>query len=448
MQTNYSQIQSLLQELQNFVQLKSQNAMSLKKLHEMHLSRLITVQGELHKVIDLMADRTRAELEANVKILQDELDNEIEKAEKSYSDLINLWNKSTHQSNENENTFKGQETHIHEFVAYKQCLNMMDEAESLMNSNKEDFSVRFDIHSKVKAKLYDLQKLGFVYRYPYLHPGKNITGIDLVYRKCGKKEFNARHESDKQGCHITDVCQLPNGYLVLLDDDNDNLKFVNSDYQVVGICPLKYPRGITHLDGNKVAASVEHIARKSTLQVMQVAKTVKHGKEVAKVFLREKIQLQHYCGMIVHKLGQLFVGDGNNVYLYSIQGEFLKTLYEYTDGYTKYSFAVNRDGTRVYIPDTDNDRLITVDQNGQVVSVFKDEELKNTACVCFAFNGSVFVCGESTKKIIQVDIEGREKLASIESKTETPMKTMWFNRERNELVIGSSSDFITVLYMQ
>ncbi|XP_052807097.1 uncharacterized protein LOC128236254 [Mya arenaria] len=433
-------VHQMLMELDNVKRLKLENHASLHKLYDLHLQSIARMRAEIIGILDAMEENTRHELKANLDILDGDIERDIHQAELMQQDLKSFIEKIDSKYNE-------QEAEI--FVTYRQCLKKIEEAEKLIQPHSEEYTITFDFNTKIKEKLIEYKKLGFVHRSPDLHPDLPMEGVDLSYKKYGRKDFSIRVQTDKRECHITDMCQLANGYVVLLDDDNDNLKFVNSDYRVVGVCPLKYPRGVCNVKENRLAVSVSHIDRKSDIQFIKVYKTVgSDTTERAKCKLGKKISLQHYCGMIVHRNNHLFIGDGNNVYMYDMSGEFLETIYEYDSGFTKYTFAVDREGSRIYIPDNDNDRLITIDNRGNLTSMFQDENLKDTTCVCSAFNGTVFVCGESAAKVIQIDNEGKQRISLTEVKMQSPLKAMWFNSERNELILGSSNDHITVLLMK
>jgi len=435
-----SDVTNTQQSLESHKLSKQYNKEALTQLYQHHLQDIAHMRAEINAVLDKLEENTIAELNANLKVLHADLMADALQVHQTQCTLTELYQKFLAMYDKSDAEM---------FIAYRQCINELEDAENLIKAEQHQYTLTLDFNTRIIEKLSELKKLGFVHRFPDQHPGLCVQGVDLAYKKYGRKEYNIRVDTDERDCHITDICQLPNGYVVLLDDDNDNLKFLNSEYEVVGHVELKYPRGVCSVKDNQVAVPVSHVDRKSDIQFITVKKCVNHdGSEKAKCTKDRMIHLRHYCGMVICRNDKLYVGDGSSVHVYDLNGEFLQTIYVYESGFTPYSFALDNEGARIYIPDHDNDRVITIDTDGNMLNTFSDENLHKTTCVCQASNGTVFVCGEEATKVIQMDAEGRQSLAITEVKMSTPVKAMWFNRHRNELVIGSSSDKITVLLMK
>ncbi|XP_052237735.1 uncharacterized protein LOC127849052 [Dreissena polymorpha] len=130
-----------------------------------------------------------------------------------------------------------------------------------------------------------------------------------------------------------------------------------------------------------------------------------------------KLQLSHKCVGIAHHEDALYVTFGTALYQYTLNGNLVKELYEDTTGYnTVYSCAVNLKSDKIYVTSLHKHSLLTLDKDGNAISTFTDIDLKGPQGVHVTPSGQVLVCGETTHTIIQVDSDGKKKLATLATK--------------------------------
>ncbi|XP_052235845.1 uncharacterized protein LOC127847755 isoform X2 [Dreissena polymorpha] len=130
-----------------------------------------------------------------------------------------------------------------------------------------------------------------------------------------------------------------------------------------------------------------------------------------------KIQLPHRCVGIARHEGDLYVTSGRALYQYTLTGTLVKKLYEYTTGDdTVYSCAVNLTDDKIYVTNQHTHQLLTLAMDGTVISTFTDIDLKGPRGVHVTTRGQVLVCGDKSNARIQVDNEGKKKLATLATK--------------------------------
>ncbi|KAH3768841.1 hypothetical protein DPMN_170057 [Dreissena polymorpha] len=68
--------------------------------------------------------------------------------------------------------------------------------------------------------------------------------------------------------------------------------------------------------------------------------------------------------------------------------------------------ALSPRADRIYIINTGQHKLITLDRNGKVLSEFTDSDLQSPLDVHVTYGGQVLICDREPCTIIQVDHEG------------------------------------------
>ncbi|XP_052250461.1 uncharacterized protein LOC127857617 [Dreissena polymorpha] len=139
-----------------------------------------------------------------------------------------------------------------------------------------------------------------------------------VFTLNGKSVHNVKMPSDSNTCRITAVCALPNGQVLVSDSDNNKVKLLNQQYQVVS--HLDFRGGLIQdmclITPTEVAVAV-HEVQFITVSQSQLAKG-------------RKLNLQHRCCGIAHHQGDLYTCSGNALYKYKSSGKLVCRLYQDT----------------------------------------------------------------------------------------------------------------------
>jgi hypothetical protein len=66
--------------------------------------------------------------------------------------------------------------------------------------------------------------------------------------------INVQLDRDKYTCTISDICQLPDGRILLTDEENENVKMLDVNYNVIDSCELySAPTEICCVSRNEIA---------------------------------------------------------------------------------------------------------------------------------------------------------------------------------------------------
>ncbi|KAH3895955.1 hypothetical protein DPMN_020124 [Dreissena polymorpha] len=138
-------------------------------------------------------------------------------------------------------------------------------------------------------------------------------------------KHNVRIPSDKVVCDIRGICVLPDGQVLVVDSNNNNVKLLNQQYQAVSHWDVNaWPFDICLITPSEVAVAVNT----SYIHEVQFI-TVNQGKLVP----GRKFQLQHECTGIAHHYGDLFVTSGQELYKYTLNGKLICRLYQDRSAY-------------------------------------------------------------------------------------------------------------------
>ena len=83
---------------------------------------------------------------------------------------------------------------------------------------------------------------------------------------------------------------------------------------------------------------------------------------------------------------------------------------------------------------------------GSNFASLSDNDLEGPSGICVAGNGSVLICGEHSNAVLQVDKEGKQKLATLVNMNTTAKRAemLWFDRDKRQLIVGQDNNRILV----
>ncbi|KAH3879462.1 hypothetical protein DPMN_003365 [Dreissena polymorpha] len=164
-------------------------------------------------------------------------------------------------------------------IAHYKCLDKIQQCEIYMNENFSDelFSVKY--LSKYKVRIF----------------------------------------RDSDTCSINAVCALPDGQVLIADCQNDKVKLLNQQYQVVS----HWGVNVTLWDMCLITPSEAAVAL-GDHGVMFITVTQ------SKLVPGRRLQIQHDCTGIAHHEGDLFICSFTALYKYSLSGTLVCRLYEDT----------------------------------------------------------------------------------------------------------------------
>ncbi|KAH3776079.1 hypothetical protein DPMN_177492 [Dreissena polymorpha] len=260
---------------------------------------------------------------------------------------------------------------------------------------------------------------------------------DQVFTVQGKSEYNVRIPSDSGNCYITAICVLSSNQILVADNNNKCVKLLDQQYKVVAHCDLNaHPNDMCQITPSEVAVTV---IKNMTYEVQFVSVNGGHL-----VIGRKLQQFQHAFNGIAHDQRDLYLTSGNALYKYSMRGDFIKKLYEDTaDEDTVSNCAVNQTGDKILFTSLNDHKVITLARDGTILHTFTDPDLKWPHGIHVTAQGQMLVCGEGSNTILQLDCEGRKKLATLATSSDElsyPL-SVCYNRSTASIIVGQSGPY-------
>lgn len=403
-----------IRDTKDFKQLQEATAKQVEKLKTItkDRERLVHSFKDISDNIQTELDEFHDKLAKLLRKLHTNATQQLEKISNNVNVKLNNDIGSCNEENETAMTLlkimKDEEDHpeTSAFIAYKKCkdklLDMYDMTETM---TKDDIKIIFEANTKLEAFLNSLTMLGDI-----------KTGLDNcdsgkqanVYQITAKKEHLIAISSDRMANEIWGSCQLPDGSFVIIDTKNQKVKLLTEQFgirNVMDISPM-YPNDVSYVGESVVAVSAGGGNGRHEVWYIDTRNDL--------LVLSERLKFDHICGGIVFRNGLLYLASATDLYVYTRNGKLVEKLYSDTSGHLNiFHFAVSYDGQRIYLTNMDRHQLITLDGQGNRLVTFSDLELKRPTGVCVAANRTVFVCSYDKATVIQVDANGRRKLATI-----------------------------------
>ena len=276
---------------------------------------------------------------------------------------------------------------------------------------------------------------------------------DHVYTILDRQWYCVRLETDEKDCEVSGLCQLVDGYVIVVDSANCNAKMLDDEagYAVMAHCNLpEFPRDVCVIGDTEVAVTVSEVVEmnRSIKNEIHFLGLIDGNLEATKV-----LKMPHLCRDIAHHQGHLYVSDCNTIYKYTTGGQLVKKIYQNKSGEcTIERMVISNDGSRLHITNRDANQLLTMDVEGRHVTSLEDVDIALPTAMCVSkVSGHVFLCGQWSNTIIQVEKDGRRKLTTLaieEDGVEFPQTAM-FDSHASAVVLGQwESDHILVLKLK
>ncbi|XP_052778629.1 uncharacterized protein LOC128216077 [Mya arenaria] len=247
---------------------------------------------------------------------------------------------------------------------------------------------------------------------------------------------------DKCQCNIYGLCEMPSGEFVIADRDNCKVKLLDKEYRVIDHCDVPWnPWGVCHIDGNEVAVSVytDNTNRRGLYFINST-----NGKFVT----TRKLSFTHECFGAAHHGGKLYISSSTALYVYTLSGKKVKTLYEEkSGGRTVMKCVISNDGETIYITNYGTHQLITLDKNGNLLASLTDPYMTYPTGVHVTPAGHVFVCCFDSDAVMQVDKDGKKKLATLARERDGVYGPydLFFSSRTSSLIVGGWKDTLLVI---
>ncbi|KAH3891018.1 transcription intermediary factor 1-alpha-like [Dreissena polymorpha] len=416
-------IQTILEEVKKLENHWNTNMLTVQASYDKLLDEIRDTRQTINIILDKIEKNTIQELDDKMTSLKASIKTDLDNCIKLKNELKQL----SGAINDIIDKGKAELT----FIASKKCLEQVKQSETYLkeNSVQVESSLTFQADSDVPQYLSKLSGLGKI-----VLSTKEIFVLgdpDQVFTVQGKSEYNVHLPSDSRICTIIAICVLSDDEILVADQDNKRVKLLNHQYQVVGHCDLTgYPMDMCKITPSEVAVAVKNFE----VQFVSV-----NGGQLVK---GRKLQFQHRCYGIAHNLQDLYLTSWKSLYKYSMNGTLLNKVYEDTsDKCTELKCAVSPSGDKIFVIHHSYE-VLTLATDGTVLHTFTDPDLQKPYSIHVTDLGQVLViCGRSSKTIIQLDGEGKKKLATLASEWDGlayPV-SVYFYRSTASIIVGQTA---------
>jgi hypothetical protein len=229
---------------------------------------------------------------------------------------------------------------------------------------------------------------------------KPTKTADNLFQIKGNQSYNVKVKSDNDSCNVKSACCMEDGTIILVDGFNVKLKQLDRyNYTVTDYCDLpRQPWQVCMINNTQVAVT---IPSKEEVHFISLERNMK---------TTNKLKTDFSCTGLAYANNNLYIADNDtSVYMYTLSGRKLNQFSNDQSGHRLfsdiYSLAVRQDATRIYVADWYNG-LIVLDNNGQIITSFNDEQLKAANCCYLTEAGSVLVSGDYSNNVLQLTCDG------------------------------------------
>ncbi|XP_052818038.1 uncharacterized protein LOC128244063 [Mya arenaria] len=329
------------------------------------------------------------------------------------------------------------------YIAYRKSQDMILQANDHLRSIStiECYNVTLQANNHIEELLSAKKTFGAIEEQTVMTKQRkdSLSDPNPVISVAEYKEYNVKLRNDKHRCCNYGVCELPSGEFIIADQDNCNVKLLDKEYRVLDHCDIpEKPWDVCHIGGNEVAVCVyNRNADRRGLNFINATK--------GKFLSTRKLSFSHECVAAAHHGGQLYIFSCTALYVYTMLGK--KKLYKVESWcITVEKSTISHDGKTIYITNNIRDQLITLDNNGKKLASFTDPDMIEPTGIHVTPSRHVFVCCRDSGTVLQVDKDGKKKLATLARKEDGVYGPCdLFFSIRTSLIVGGEIDTLLVI---
>ncbi|KAH3754153.1 uncharacterized protein LOC127847097 [Dreissena polymorpha] len=418
-------IQRILKKMKRLQDNQDASIQYVQSSYDEQLHTIQETRREINAALDTIEQKTLKEMKETLTKLQASSKSDVDKCNRFMDELKRLRDAIHDISDKSKQELS--------FIATRKCKDKIEQSETFLqeNSLQVKVSITFQPNSDIAQYLSKLSGLGKIE-----HSTKTLKLQDnpnKIITVQGKFVHNVKISSDSKVCSIIAICVLPDKEVLVIDSNNNKVKLLDQEYQVV-----------SHWSATAWASDMCLIAPSEVAVTLNATHKNIHEIQFITVNNRQlvtgsKLQLPHlYRGIAFHH-GYLYVTADTALYKYTMNGKLVCKMYEdNTDSYTVNRCAVSPTGDRLYITNSSQHKLLTLARDGSVLATFIEPALQSPRGVHVTPAGQVLVSGLGSSTILQVDSEGRRRLATLATQEDGVLKPMSVcnNRYTASLIVG------------
>ncbi|XP_052778521.1 uncharacterized protein LOC128215961 [Mya arenaria] len=418
---------------------RCKNRAFLRKIRTAIVNEIKAIRKKINGILDKMEKTTVQELDRLVADQELYIKEDMESCTQMHDELKTILDDIQRKDSPSEPSL---------YIGFRKCEEKVKQANAnLQNmSNVVQYDMTFCKNKGIEDNLSPMKTFGELIGSNVLVKQvlRSLIPRDHVFATQNYKKYNVKMSSDKNKCNIEGLCELPGGEIVISDYWNCKLKLLDKEYRVVDNCDVpEHPWNVCNIGGNEVAVCVNKYDDRRELHFINITK--------GKLVTTKKLSFIHECFAAAHHGNSLYISSYTALYVYTMKGTLVKKLYEDNSGDdTVMRIAISNDGKTIYITNYSNNQLITLDNVGNKLTTFTDPDLRQPYGIHVIPAGHVFVSCYDTDTVLQVDKDGRTKLATLARRHNGVYgpKSLFYSDRTSSLVVGGEKDTLFVIKLQ
>ncbi|XP_052782000.1 uncharacterized protein LOC128218382 [Mya arenaria] len=430
-------VTELRKQIEDMKDDRRKNGVSLRKTRTAIVGEIKALRKKINDILDKMEKTTVQELDRLVADQELSIKKDMDSCTQIHDELKSIMDAIPNKESSDK---------APPYIGFRKCEEKIRQAnEILQNISKiVKYKITFQKNDGIEENLASMAKFGDINESNvFAKKTLPLFHQDHVFDSQGYKEYSAEMCSDKNRCDIEGVCELPGGEIVISDYSNCKVKLLDQQYRVADHCDVpEYPFDVCHIGGNEVAVCVNFRDDRRELHFINMTK--------GKLVTTRKLCFMHRSYGVAHHGNTLYISSNTALYIYTMSGKKIKKLYEdKSGGNTVQRIAISNDGKTVFITNFSNNQLITLDNLGNKLATFTDHYLRGPHGPATTA-GHVFVCYFDSDTILQVDKDGKKKLATLARKLDGVLspKALFFSSRTSSLVVCGSKDTLLVISLR
>ncbi|XP_060561285.1 uncharacterized protein LOC132721053 [Ruditapes philippinarum] len=399
---------------------------NLKSIEEQRNDVILQIEGLARGLVEHIQKLEREALEgldAEYFLVKGELEKNVSKLSKAIEEIEQVRS----QLQDVDSLDK-----IQQFVKTKLTQQNVNDAVKVFEKNeaKGSQSLYLKENTELKSSVSSSTYLGSVQK---ITESKRLPK-SRTYKVRSQKEENIRMKNDKANPFICDICQLPDGTIILADNNNKRIKRLDVNYNIKDCLDLETrPRGISCTGNTEIAVKLYN----SKVSFISVRSSLSKVRDIS-------VADEGYWGM-TYCAGELWI-SAKTVNIYSMAGTILNSIGSDVNGQHIFTSIdqMTVSGENVLVTDN-SDGAVCLNRDGTIKSELRDKRLADTRGVCVSNDGTVFISGYSSHNIMMFNSEGKclGELVTKDSGLINPLSLL-FDDKRNCLVVACYPDKIIV----
>ena len=254
-----------------------------------------------------------------------------------------------------------------------------------------------------------------------------------------RMELYVSNDDDSNVTWISGCTVIPNGHVVLCDQNNKLIKVMDDSWTVTGQMKIQEPWDVSAIDSSNVIVSLPGMKQ---LQTVQVFPKMKAG---------SIIQLDRECYGVAVSDGVVYTtcfdfGGQGEVRVIDMHGNLIKRLGTNQDGSYLFNrpeyITVSNTSQKIFVSDSDSrtNTITCLTPSDRVIYTYKDGDMRCPSGLICDSEDNVLVCGRSSNNFHTISPDGSKYHTHLALKDDQRHPTSIVYKESGDTLIVSCFD--------